>query len=163
MKNITNEFLIKKALSAVNPKKSATGRLFGDVGAALVTDKGNIYCGTCFDTQEGNTLCAERSAMAAMITAGETKIKKIVAIWTNGEIIPPCGACREWLWQIDKDNWNTEVIIGKNKSITLKDLLPHHWHNLETKGKKLKIDIKELVHKINKEVFDEVNKRRNQS
>lgn len=35
----------------------------------------------------------------------------------------------QWFWQIHKDNWDTEVIIGKNKVVKLKTLLPHHWHN----------------------------------
>jgi cytidine deaminase len=64
-----------------------------------------------------------------MITAGESKIKKIVAVWTDGTIIPPCGICREWIWQIDKENWNTEIMVEKGKVVTLKQLLPYHWHN----------------------------------
>ncbi|MBS3051655.1 MAG: cytidine deaminase [Candidatus Aenigmarchaeota archaeon] len=130
---MSDKELIEKAQSAVRPRKSAAGKLLADVGAALVTSKGNIYVGVSFDTQEGSGLCAERAAIASMITAGEYEIKKIVAVWTNGTIIPPCGACREWMWQTDKRNWETEVMVGKNKIAKLKDLLPYHWHNPEFK------------------------------
>ncbi len=130
---LSDEELISRAKSAVKLKKTAAGKLLGDVGAALVTDKGNVYVGACFDTREGSGMCAERAAMMSMISAGETKIKKIVAVWTDGTIIPMCGACREWLWQVDKDNWYTDIIVDKNKVLTLMELLPNHWHNPENK------------------------------
>ncbi len=133
MMQITNEELIEKAKSVIKPKKAAAGRLIADVGAALVTDKGNVYLGVCIDTQEGMGFGAEQNAIAAMVTAGEYRIKKIVAVWKDGTIIPPCGKCRELIWQIDKENWNTEVIIGKDKVVKLKELLPYHWHNPQRK------------------------------
>ena len=129
MTTITNKELIQKAKSVVNPRKSAKGKLIADVGAALVTGKGSIYVGVCFDTQEGSGICAERNAIASMITCGDSKIKKIVAVWTDGAIIPPCGICREWIWQVDKSNWDTEILLGEDKVVTLKELLPYHWHN----------------------------------
>ncbi len=128
---ITNKELIEKAKSVINPQKVAGNKLTSDVGSALITDKGSIYLGVCIDTQEGSGFCAEHNAIAAMVTGGEYKIKKIVAVWKDGTIIPPCGKCREFMWQIDKDNWNTEVIIKKDKAVKLKELLPYHWHNEE--------------------------------
>lgn len=126
---ITNQQLIECAKSVIHPKKSVSGKLIADVGAALVTDKGHVYAGVCIDTTEGSGFCAETSAIAAMVTAGEYNIKKIVAVWKDGTIIAPCGKCREWIWQIHKDNWNTEIIVSHNKTVTLKELLPYHWHN----------------------------------
>ena len=126
---VSDKELMSKALSVVKPRKTAAAKLIADVGAALVTDKGNVYTGVCIDTHEGSGICAERAAIASMITAGESRIEKIVAVWTDGSVIPPCGACREWLWQTDKGNWDTEVIVGKNKSVKLRKLLPYHWHN----------------------------------
>ena len=130
---LSDKELISKAKSVVRPRKSAAGKLVADVGAALMTDKGNVYVGVCFDPKEGNALCAERAAIASMITASESRIKKIVAVWTDGTIIPPCGTCREWIWQVNKDNWKTEVIVGTNKAVPLKVLLPYHWHNPNSK------------------------------
>ncbi|MEK6921006.1 MAG: cytidine deaminase, partial [Nanoarchaeota archaeon] len=116
---MSNNDLIEKAKSVIKVRKTTSGKLIADVGAALITDKENIYLGVCIDTNEGSGICAERSAIAAMVTAGEYKIKKIVAVWKDGTIIPPCGVCREFMWQIDKENWKTDVIVGKNKIVKL--------------------------------------------
>lgn len=126
---VSNKELVARAKSVVKPRKSAGGKLIADVGSALVTDKSHFYLGASFDTQEGSSSCAERTAMASMITGGESRIKKIVAVWTDGTIIPPCGVCRELMWQVDKSNWDTEIIVGKSKTVRLRDLLPYHWHN----------------------------------
>jgi len=129
MTQISNNQLVLEAGSVVRPTTIANKKLIADVGAALITDKGNIYRGVCIDTNEGSGFCAEQSAIAAMVTAGEYKIERIVAVWTDGTIIPPCGKCRELIWQIHENNWNTEVILEGNKMYKLKELLPHHWHN----------------------------------
>ena len=63
-----------------------------------------------------------------MITAGESSIAKIVAVWGDGVVLPPCGRCREFMYQIDSSNLtNTEVILGENKVVKLKELLPHPY------------------------------------
>lgn len=131
-KTMTSEKLIKKAESVLNPHKTAGGSLFGDVGAALITEQGNVYTGVAVDTG-GWGLCAERSAIAAMVTAGEYRIKKIVAVWRDeksGKLyaLAPCGICREFIRSIDHDNLETEFIIGKGRIFKLKELLPHPFH-----------------------------------
>src|SRR5690349_19935140 len=103
MSEITNDELIKKAEAVLNYKE-VNGRLFGDVGAALVTDKGNVYTGVCIDTPSWG-LCAERSAIAAMVTAKEFTIVKIVGVWKNEngtQVLPPCGLCREFMRQVNE-------------------------------------------------------------
>jgi cytidine deaminase len=124
---ITNEELIKKARSVVKSRKIRHGFVVGDVGSALVTDKGNIYLGTCIDTISGMGFCAEQSAIAAMLTHGEHRIKQIVAVNKEGIPIPPCGRCREFIHQIHEKNLATEVILGRNKVIKLEKLLPYQW------------------------------------
>jgi cytidine deaminase len=62
-----------------------------------------------------------------MVTHGEYVIRKIVAVVEDGTPIPPCGRCRELMHQIHEANMEAEVIIGKNKSIRLKELLPKPW------------------------------------
>ena len=119
--------LIEKAKSVVKPRKIKHGFTVGDVGCALITDKGNVYLGVCIDTAGGMGFCAEHSAIAAMVTHGEHKIKKIVAVVEDGTPIPPCGRCREFMHQIHEDNLEAKVIIGKNKSVSLKELLPFTW------------------------------------
>ena len=107
-------------------------RLFGDVGCALTTRDGNLYLGVCIDTASGTGFCAEHSAIAAMVTAGEYRIEKIVAVWKDDNgityALPPCGRCREFLRQVDEGNLDTDVILDRGKVSKLKDLLPsHEW------------------------------------
>jgi cytidine deaminase len=94
---LSNEELIQSAAAVLNPRV-VDGRLFADVGSALVTDIGSRYAGVCIDTGCGTGFCAEHSAIAAMVTAGEYRIAKIVAVWRDGEgvlyVVPPCGRCR---------------------------------------------------------------------
>ena len=47
-----------------------------------------------------------------MITNGESKIAKIVAVDWNGKIIPPCGRCREFMYQVDPLNADTTIILS---------------------------------------------------
>jgi cytidine deaminase len=132
MSNETSQELIKRAEKVINPHKTADGRLHGDVGAALIGRNGRVYVGTCVDTASWG-LCAERSAIAAMITDGEYKIDKIVAVWRDGttqvlHVVPPCGICREFIRQIDPQNLDTEIVLGSDSSKKLRDLLPfHEW------------------------------------
>ncbi|MDP2908272.1 MAG: cytidine deaminase [Nanoarchaeota archaeon] len=129
MAQITNERLIKEAESVVKPTKIGD-YLVGDVGCALVTDKGNIFRGVCIDTCSGMGFCAEHSAIAAMVTAGEFKIRKLVGVWKDDKgithVLPPCGRCREFIRQIHKENLETDIILGKDKVVKLKELLPYH-------------------------------------
>ncbi len=131
---ISNEDLIKQAESVLNPVKRGDF-LMGDVGSALVTDKGNVYLGVCMDISSGIGFCAEHSAIAAMVTAGEFKIEKIVAVWRGEKeglcVLSPCGRCREFMRQIHPDNIrDTEVIMGSHQVMKLSELLPYHeWFN----------------------------------
>jgi hypothetical protein len=67
---MTNEDLIARAEAVVRPRE-VHGRLIGDVGAALVTDAGNVYTGVCIDTPSGTGFCAEHSATAGDGIEGE--------------------------------------------------------------------------------------------
>jgi cytidine deaminase len=128
---MTNEELILRAESVLKPHATTDGRLIGDVGATLLTDKGNAYSGVCIDTGSGTGFCAEHSAIAAMITSGEYRIAKIVAVWRDERdgklyVLPPCGRCREFIRQIDEGNLETEVVLAGAKTLKLKELLPYH-------------------------------------
>ncbi len=124
---ISNEELIQKAKSVLKPRKIRHGFTVADVGCALITNKGNVYFGVSIDTCCGMGFCAEHSAIAAMITHGEHIIKKIVAVAENGIPISPCGRCREFMRQIHEENIDAEVVVAKNRSVKLKDLLPLPW------------------------------------
>lgn len=125
--SVTNEELIERARAVVRPRKIRHGFMVGEVGCALITDKGNVYVGTSIDTASGMGFCAEHSAIAAMVTYGENRIKKIVATLANGKPLLPCGRCRELIRQIHDKNLETGVILGSAKTIRLKKLLPNPW------------------------------------
>ena len=100
----------------------------GYVGAALLTDSGNVYTGVNIDAPCSVGFCAEHSAIAAMISAGESRVIKMVAVSCNGEIWPPCGRCREFLVQINDDNEKCEVLLPDKSVTTIAELLPHRWN-----------------------------------
>ena len=127
---MSNEELIRRAERVLKPHTTADGRTFGDVGAVLVTDRGNTYAGVDIDTGSGTGFCAEHSAIAAMVTAGEYTIAKIVAVWNDEAgvtyVLPPCGRCREFMRQIDGRNLDADVVLDSERSVKLRDLLPYH-------------------------------------
>jgi cytidine deaminase len=128
MKLLTNLQMIEQAKTVLRPRKLDNDNSAGDVACALLSSGGNLYFGVCIDIGSGIGFCAEHSAIAAMITAGESKIAKIVAVWGDGVVLPPCGRCREFMYQIDRTNYlNAEVVMGENNSLQLKDLLPHPY------------------------------------
>jgi cytidine deaminase len=66
-----------------------------------------------------------------MITAGEFRIQTIAAVLEGGRVIPPCGRCRELIYQIDKRNARTRILISNEIAVTLKELLPHHPDDID--------------------------------
>ena len=127
MLQITNKELIHKAKEVAKPHELPYGVETGSVGCVLVTDKNNIYIGVSIQACCGVGFCAEHSAIAAMVTKEEFKIKKIVAVLNDGTILSPCGRCRELMYQISQENYDTDVIIEKDKTMKLRDLLPDPW------------------------------------
>jgi cytidine deaminase len=118
--------MIEKAKTVLHPRRLSGDNSAGDVACALQSASGKLYLGVCIDVGSGIGFCAEHSAIAAMITAGESSIAKIVAVWGDGVVLPPCGRCREFMYQIDSTNYtNTEVVLGEKRSELLQDLLPH--------------------------------------
>ena len=101
----------------------------GGVAAAILTKKGNISVGVCIDTASSLGMCAERNAIANMITHGESQISKVVAVMTDGKVGSPCGACREFMMQLDKDSGDIEILLDleTGKTVKLKDLMPDWW------------------------------------
>ncbi len=129
---MTNNDLIEQAASVINHYMAGVSadRLCGDVGAALISETGNVHTGVCIDTP-GWGLCAERSAIAAMVTAKEYNIAKIVAVWKDQKdgklyVLPPCGTCRQFMRDINEANLETKVLLGRTREVQLKELLPYH-------------------------------------
>jgi cytidine deaminase len=134
---ILTAMLIERAAAVIAPRRIG-GHLVGDGGCALVTDQGNIYVGVCLDLPSGIGFCAEASAIAAMVTAGEQRIEQIVAVWKDEAgavyVLSPCGRCRELIAQIDSANMETEVILARDQRVLLRELLPQHHLFLPYEG-----------------------------
>ena len=102
----------------------------GGVSAAIFTENGNIYVGVCIDTACSLGMCAERNAIANMITNGENYIRRVIAIERDGKAIPPCGACREFMTQLMPENYHSiEIMLDyeNKKIVTLGEITSNWW------------------------------------
>ena len=96
------------------------------VGAALESEAGSIFTGCNVENATfGLTVCAERVAVFKAISEGARKFTRIAVAADTRELTPPCGACRQILWEFCGD---IEVILaslkGKQETVRLKDLYP---------------------------------------
>jgi cytidine deaminase len=131
MREFTNQEMIEKAMTVLRPRKLSGENSAGDVACTLLSAGGNLYFGVCIDVNSGIGFCAEHNAIAAMITAGESRISKIVAVWGDRIVLPPCGRCREFMYQIDPMNLtHTDVILGGDRTVKLQELLPHPFNEV---------------------------------
>lgn len=127
--NTVWEELLEKATNIRN-KREVSGMISaGAVGAAILTKNHNIYTGVCIDTASTLGMCAERNAIANMITNGENEIIKLVCVDSKGNIGFPCGACREYLMQLSKNSKDIEILKSTNtkETIRLEELIPNWW------------------------------------
>lgn len=102
----------------------------GGVAAAILSATDKIYTGVCIDTCSTLGICAERNAIFNMITNGENKIKKVLAIMPNNQTGAPCGACRELMVQMMPNSYKEiEIMLDYNtgRTITLGELTPEWW------------------------------------
>lgn len=125
--------LTAMAREVARPRRLSAMAEAGSVGAALLTDTGHVYLGVCVDTACSMGFCAEHAAAAAMLTHGEQVIRKVVAVSHTGDIMPPCGRCREFLSQLADENRMAEVLVGPHTVVRLGELLPYDWR--EASGK----------------------------
>ena len=98
----------------------------GHVACAILTDKGNVYTGISINAKCGIGFCAEHSAIADCLRAGESRIIKLVSS-SNSNIVVPCGRCLEFIRQINEENINTNILINNNEVKKLNELLPIRW------------------------------------
>jgi len=96
------------------------------VGAALETTDGKIITGCNIENATfGLTMCAERVAVFKAVSEGERHFRRIAIVADTEEPTPPCGSCRQILWEFCGD---IEIILGNLQKeagrYRLKDLLP---------------------------------------
>jgi cytidine deaminase len=119
--------LIAQAASYARPIKTSEHCEAGGVAALIVSESGKRYTGVCVDFECSLGFCAEHAAVAEMLKNHESRILYVVAVLWNGEVIPPCGRCREMMWQLNAANRDALVILGKDLVKPLHELLPHPW------------------------------------
>lgn len=96
------------------------------VGAALEMGDGRIIAGcNCESASYGLTMCAERAAIFKAISEGYASCRRVAIVADTPTPTPPCGACRQWLWEFAGD---CEVILanldGEKGRFRLAELLP---------------------------------------
>lgn len=105
------------------------------VVCALESGNGTIYTGFCIEACSGvMNLCAERVAALNMYaSSGQTRIKRLIAFrdkapFGSGSGMP-CGACREFFYQLNRENENMEIMVDyeSRETVTLKELTPSWW------------------------------------
>ena len=122
--------LYDAARAVLNPRKISEWMEAGGVAAAVEAESGRIYTGVCVDGACTLGVCAERNAIFNMITSGENRIKRVIAVGWDGKAMPPCGACRELMAQLmPKDYRGIEIMLNneKNEIVTLGALTPSWW------------------------------------
>jgi len=97
------------------------------VGAALVARDGRVFTGCNVENSTyGLSMCAERVAIFKAISEGAREIVKIAVVTDHPQIAPPCGCCRQMIWEFSCDE--TSVILanlsGVVRSYRIRELLP---------------------------------------
>lgn len=97
------------------------------VGSALRTDKGTLYAGCNVENATlGLTVCAERVALLKALSEGERAFTEIAVVTAAERPTPPCGACRQLLWEFCGDIPVYMVsTLGKRATLRLSELFPY--------------------------------------
>ena len=96
------------------------------VGAAVETDEGEIFTGCNVESASyGLTVCGERVAIWKAVSEGKLKFKRIAVVVDTEQLTPPCGACRQIIWEFCGD---IPVIMSNLKGdvevMQMSELLP---------------------------------------
>ena len=96
------------------------------VGAAVQDESGRIFTGCNVENATyGLTICAERVAIFKAISEGARRFKRVAVVADTGTLTPPCGACRQILWEFCGD---VELVLanleGNSETVRLCTLFP---------------------------------------
>jgi cytidine deaminase len=96
------------------------------VGAALEDETGRIFTGCNVENATyGLSVCAERTAVLKAISEGARKFRRVAVAADTDTLTPPCGACRQILWEFCGDVELTLINLqGKTETFQLRDLFP---------------------------------------
>lgn len=121
---MTDRMLIDTAKDAMNHSYAPYSRF--PIGAAIECADGTVFTGSKIENAALEcTLCAERSALAAAVSAGHRSFKRIAIYADSSSYCFPCGTCRQVLWEFSS---HVEVLCarsdGRYVSYPLTTLLP---------------------------------------
>ena len=120
-----DEKLIDRARSII---KNRYKEGFHHIGAALRTKSGKEFSAVHLEAHVGRiAVCAEAIAIGMAAAEGDTEIDTIVAVNSQGEIVSPCGMCRELISDYSPE---AKVIIKENSNygiVTINELLPQKY------------------------------------
>ncbi|MBK8813588.1 MAG: cytidine deaminase [Acidobacteria bacterium] len=121
---LEKEELIKRALD-VRERAYAPFSNF-KVGAAVVAGDGTIFTGCNVESASyGLTVCAERVAIWKAVSEGATHFTHIAVVADTEELTPPCGVCRQIIWEFCGDIPVTfSNLQGKTETVLMSELLP---------------------------------------
>jgi cytidine deaminase len=124
MKMSDRDQLVQAARAA---REHAVARFSGfKVGAALETADGTIVTGCNVENATyGLTVCAERVAMFKALSEGHREFTRVAVVADTADPTPPCGACRQILWEFGGDLEVFLASLTEHKgTFRMKDLLP---------------------------------------
>ena len=121
--------LIQNALKALEKSHAPYSKF--QVGSAIITNDDKIFTGCNIEASSYSlTICAERLVLFKALSEGYHSFKAIAIVSNTFAYCPPCGACRQVLWEFAKD---IKVIMAKNsqdfKVENLSQLLPQAFDN----------------------------------
>ncbi len=96
------------------------------MGAAIETAEGEVFTGCNIESSSyGLSVCAERCALFKALSSGAEDFKRLAVVTEGGAPVPPCGACRQLLWDYAPD---IEIILagasGEIRRLSLRELYP---------------------------------------
>ena len=120
----TLDFLIERAFMARERAHAPFSQF--KVGSAVEDEEGRIFTGCNVENATyGLTICAERVAVFKAVSEGSSKLKRIAIVADTEVLTPPCGACRQILWEFCGDAQLTLAnLSGKRETLSLKEIFP---------------------------------------
>lgn len=119
----------KKLIEIATKARENAMATFSDfrVGAALETASGKVFTGCNIENASyGLTVCAERVAIWKALSEGERDFAQICVVADTEELTPPCGACRQIIWEFCGDVPVTLANLhGASETAQMSELLPH--------------------------------------
>jgi len=132
---VTSEALVRRAAAARRRARAAYSRF--KVGAALEAAGGKVYTGCNVENATyGLTVCAERVAVWKALSEGGRGFRRIAVVADTTNLTPPCGACRQILWEYCGD---VEILLGnlrgERRTYRLAELFPAPFDDRFLAGK----------------------------